>query len=203
MNTKNNQRYKEMDACMKKAMLILMQEMDFDKITVKSICERAGVNRGTFYSHYADIFSMMDEIEEASSEELVSVTEEWCRQEENQQQSPFIPYLRHIKKHNYLYSCIFTNPQRFVPKNSFKPLWDRLVMPQCTEAGITDEYEIHCYEIYFQTGIFATLKYWLDTGCEKDELLISELLMNCVPNIHNLNSRSPLPTDNGQKVCRA
>ena len=41
-----------MDICMKAAMLELMQKIPFEKITVKSICQRAGVNRGTFYSHY-------------------------------------------------------------------------------------------------------------------------------------------------------
>lgn len=60
----NNQRYQYMDICMKAALLELMKENDFEKITVKQICERAGVNRGTFYSHYTDIYSMLNELED-------------------------------------------------------------------------------------------------------------------------------------------
>ena len=63
MNTKNNQRYRDMDIFMKAALTELMKEKDFEKITVRSICERAGVNRGTFYSHYADIYAMLEDAE--------------------------------------------------------------------------------------------------------------------------------------------
>lgn len=76
MNTKSNQRYHDMDIFMKAALLELMKETEFEKITVKRICERAGVNRGTFYSHYTDIYSMLDEAEDYLSKELISITEE-------------------------------------------------------------------------------------------------------------------------------
>ena len=130
MNTKNNQRYQEMDACMKTAMLMLMKEMDFEKITVKNICERAGVNRGTFYSHYVDIFSMMDEIEAASSENLIVIVEEWCSKEENKNLSPFIPYLQYIKENRLLYQNVFANLKKFEVRKSFQPLCERLIKPQ-------------------------------------------------------------------------
>lgn len=76
MNTKSNQRYHDMDIFMKAALLELMKETEFEKITVKRICERAGVNRGIFYSHYTDIYSMLDEAEDYLSKELISITEE-------------------------------------------------------------------------------------------------------------------------------
>ncbi|WP_180326598.1 TetR/AcrR family transcriptional regulator [Raoultibacter phocaeensis] len=41
----------------------LMQEKPVSKITVKELCDRAGVNRATFYSHYADIYALYEEIE--------------------------------------------------------------------------------------------------------------------------------------------
>ena len=31
---------------------LLMQEKPFDKITIKQICDRAGVIRATFYNHF-------------------------------------------------------------------------------------------------------------------------------------------------------
>ena len=55
MNTKNNQRYQETEIRMEAAMLKLMEHTDFEKITVKKICETAGVNRSTFYAHFTDI----------------------------------------------------------------------------------------------------------------------------------------------------
>lgn len=43
--------------------LDLMQEKPVGKITVKELCDKAGVNRATFYSHYTDIYDLYEEIE--------------------------------------------------------------------------------------------------------------------------------------------
>ncbi len=44
------------------AFLQLLDERPFDKITVKDIVERCGVNRNTFYYHFQDIPSLLEEI---------------------------------------------------------------------------------------------------------------------------------------------
>ena len=36
------------------AIVALMEERDFDDITVNDLCERADLNRGTFYNHFRD-----------------------------------------------------------------------------------------------------------------------------------------------------
>ncbi|MCM3269708.1 TetR/AcrR family transcriptional regulator [Paenibacillus elgii] len=38
----------------------LLQEKDFDSITVRDITERATVNRATFYAHFADKFEILE-----------------------------------------------------------------------------------------------------------------------------------------------
>lgn len=37
---------------MDKAFLSLLEKKDFEYITIKEICDHAGVNRSTFYLHY-------------------------------------------------------------------------------------------------------------------------------------------------------
>lgn len=45
-------------------MLELMEEYDFEKISVKKICDRAEINRSTFYAHYEDTRQLITEIED-------------------------------------------------------------------------------------------------------------------------------------------
>lgn len=42
----------------KEALFALMQEKPINKITVKELCERADVNRSTFYAYYTDIYDL-------------------------------------------------------------------------------------------------------------------------------------------------
>lgn len=46
---------------MDKAFLELLEKKDFEYITVKEICEKAEVNRSTFYLHYETIGDLLDE----------------------------------------------------------------------------------------------------------------------------------------------
>lgn len=40
----------------------LMEEKDFDKITIQNLTERAQINRATFYAHFQDKYELLDEI---------------------------------------------------------------------------------------------------------------------------------------------
>lgn len=45
------------------AMTSLLKEKPIQEITVKELCERADINRGTFYLHYHDIYDLLEQIE--------------------------------------------------------------------------------------------------------------------------------------------
>lgn len=47
----------------KESFLTLLREKPVNRITVKEVCEAAGINRATFYSHYSDCFALMESIE--------------------------------------------------------------------------------------------------------------------------------------------
>ena len=48
---------------LKKSLLEIIQEKPVSRITVKEICEKADINRATFYSHFKDVNDMMTQIE--------------------------------------------------------------------------------------------------------------------------------------------
>lgn len=48
-------------SAIKNAFHNLMQETTFDKITVQAICEKALINRVTFYNHYSDKYDLFND----------------------------------------------------------------------------------------------------------------------------------------------
>lgn len=54
------------------ALTALLSEKPLRSITVKELCERAELNRGTFYAHYADVFDLMEQIEAEIEAEFVA-----------------------------------------------------------------------------------------------------------------------------------
>ena len=57
MNATNNKRHQETIAVIGRAFLSLMKETDLKDISISELCEKAEVNRSTFYDNYADMFT--------------------------------------------------------------------------------------------------------------------------------------------------
>ncbi len=49
---KNESKYFKTAEKMDKALIEMLEKKDFEYITIKEICEKAAVNRSTFYLHY-------------------------------------------------------------------------------------------------------------------------------------------------------
>ena len=70
MEKKIDPRTVQTKANIKQILLELMKQMPFEKITVSQLCKEAGINRGTFYLHYCDLYAVLDELmEEALRDE--------------------------------------------------------------------------------------------------------------------------------------
>lgn len=73
MNTKNNQRTRLSKLLFKNALMDLLKEKgSVAKISVRELCDRAELNRSTFYAHYNEPKDLLYEIET----ELLNATEE-------------------------------------------------------------------------------------------------------------------------------
>ena len=60
---------------MDEAFLTLLAKKDFEYITVKEICEVAGVNRSTFYLHYETMSDLLSESVSRMNEQFLACME--------------------------------------------------------------------------------------------------------------------------------
>ena len=58
---KNESKYFNTAVKMDKALISLLEKKDFEYISIKEICEVAGVNRSTFYLHYENTTDLLNE----------------------------------------------------------------------------------------------------------------------------------------------
>ena len=63
MEEKVNKRVQRSREMLKGALTELLKTQPFDRISVKGICEKAGINRSTFYVHYSCPRDLIDELE--------------------------------------------------------------------------------------------------------------------------------------------
>jgi len=63
-NQKEDRRVKYTKMVLKESLIDLLSKKDIAAVTIKQICEKADINRATFYSHYADQYDLLRKIED-------------------------------------------------------------------------------------------------------------------------------------------
>ena len=102
--------------------LDLMTKKEWDKITVRELCEKCSITRGTFYNYYNDIYDLMETLETSLLEELVHLYEKVTHRKFSK-----LPESMFIEKFDYAPPKAFMVWFEFVEKNkkTIIPLLDR------------------------------------------------------------------------------
>ena len=59
----------------RRAFTELLRTKPIQSISIKELCAAAGINRGTFYAHYTDIYDLLQQMEEEMLEDFLKALE--------------------------------------------------------------------------------------------------------------------------------
>lgn len=68
--TSGDHRIRTSKRLIRKALTDLLRQGPIQSISVKQLCQNAGVSRGTFYAHYVDIYDLLARMEEEMVDDL-------------------------------------------------------------------------------------------------------------------------------------
>lgn len=179
---------------MDKAFLDLLAEKDFEYITVKEICQKAGVNRSTFYLHYETVADLLDEsvkymsndflkyfsdtdiVSKISSlplDELIFIKPDYI-----------IPYLSYIKDNKKLFQTAVLHSGTLQFDNAYKKLFEYVFSPILMRFDVPEN-ERHYTMVFYINGIIALIMEWLKNDCKESIEDIADII------IRNIKSAKP------------
>ena len=156
------------------ALIELMQEKPFHKITVKEICEQADLNRTTFYLHYTDQTQLLKDIvsklEMDTAEHFSSVTgtgddiDILCK------------HLEYIKDNAKIYKTLMSSNLDYETKTKiFKNMLDDMKSKLPVLANRIE----NPYAYKFITfGCGSVISKWIDNGFDLETHELAKLLFN-------------------------
>ena len=195
---KNESKYFNTAIRMDEALITLLERKDFEYISIKEICDTAGVNRSTFYLHYENISDLLKEttryildkhfayysadtkgiterFANCALADLVYITSEYLT-----------PYLTFIKDNQRIFKVVIKKFNAFnmdevygkMFKHIFNPILERFMVPE----------EKRSYMIkFYLTGVFAIVMEWLEKNCSDDMDTIIKIIVDCVMGERNVN----------------
>ena len=188
---KSESKYYNTALLMNQALVELLNKKDYEFITVKEICERAGVNRSTFYLHYETINDLLEEtidnidkkfvtyfsenanvffekIKSASTENLLLITPEYLT-----------PYLTYIKDNRIIHQVAVKHSRIMNSIEKFNSLNEKVFKPIFKGFNIDDKTE-HYMISYYLNGITAIINEWIKSGCKDSIEYIEKIIITCV-----------------------
>jgi AcrR family transcriptional regulator len=103
---KNDLRVKYTKQILKETLVSLLGQKPLNKITVKELCSVAEVNRATFYSHYTDLYDLMDQVKKEFTDKICHHIETVVILRDEDTRAEFVEFLRLLKENIRLYKVL-------------------------------------------------------------------------------------------------
>jgi len=188
----NQSRYFYTASLMDEALVLLLSKKDFEYITVKEVCLKAGVNRSTFYLHYENTTDLLKECLDKMNESFLSKLEGINKLDIQSSsldqllllnERYLIPYLTFIKENRPFYKAANSKPELFNSQLIFNKLFKDIFNPILIRFGSKDEDNPYIMEFYIK-GISGIVMKWVDNGCQEEVEHVEKLIEQCVPISH-------------------
>lgn len=189
--SRSESKYLNTARLMDEALLSLLTKKKYEFITVKELCEKAGVNRSTFYLHYEGMNDLLAEsldhtmgklrerfrddikienkiIDESSMEELNIVRPQYL-----------VPYLDFVKENKALFDAVISQRTVFHTRDSFRRIYEEILNPILSRTGLSDV-EKNYRAVYTLSGMFFAILEWVRGGCRESVSQMADIITDCV-----------------------
>lgn len=177
---------------MDKALIKLLDKKPFDYITVKEICQEAGVNRSTFYLHYENTVELLEEAIEYTNDEFLSyfkdADESFISNMNSKSDDELLlitpsylkPYLKYIKENKALHSSGVLKSAYMKPNKKFEKMAKHIFYPIMERLKVEENKRDYILA-YYTHGVIAIVEQWLKNDCKESIDEICDIIINCVP----------------------
>ncbi len=189
--TRAESKYFNTAARMDEAFLTLLEKKDFEYITVKEICKKAGVNRSTFYLHYETIGDLLSECISRADEEFMScfnMTAEnfagsisGMSKEELFLITPqyLLPYLSFIRANKTLFKVTLSKPEVLGADKTYDRIFSTVLNPILERYSVPVSERQYVLSFYIE-GMMGIVKRWLSRDCEESDEDIADITMRVI-----------------------
>ena len=188
---KSESKYYNTALLMNSALVEILNKKDYEYITVKEICEKAGVNRSTFYLHYETIDDLLEECIENQNKQFFSYfnenSKEFSEKLKNGAKEDLIlitteyltPYLTYIKENKVIHQVAVKHSYIMNSNKKFNLLNEYVFKPIFKRFGIDCGKEKYIISFYIN-GISAIVNEWIKNGCTEEISFIEKIIIECI-----------------------
>lgn len=171
---KNDRRVRYTKKVIKESLFDLLQTTPFEQITVKALCQKAEINRATFYKHYETLSALMEEIEYEECKHLFDLLDEVLIDDDHLYHSTSI-MLQYLKEHPAMREVFLC--RNTVGNGLSRLTWEHLnkTLGYMTSSSNMTEQQAYLVLSFVVFGMRDILHKWFEAGMNNEEEFASTL----------------------------
>jgi predicted transcriptional regulator len=145
------------------SLIELMKDKPFTKITIKELCEKADINRTTFYAHYRDQYDLLLQIEEETLAYFEGMLDKYDSRRSKREILEMIEEMLGFisNNSNYLHILLSENGDIDFQKKVFRRFMQKgLVTKYFSEKSIKKDMYEYWYA-FVVNGAIGLIQHWL------------------------------------------
>ena len=175
MAEKTDRRVTYTKMVLKQSLLELLRVLPIEKITVKDICEKADINRGTFYTHYTDPFDLLTQIENELFNDILVTIEVSLKPDAIS--GLLVLIFETILKNSDLCKVLFSDfgdkafLKRiiYIAREGSVAAWKKMI------PAVRDD-QMELLYLFYANGCVAIIQHWVQSGMKESPRELSDMI---------------------------
>ncbi|TYS17029.1 TetR/AcrR family transcriptional regulator [Rossellomorea vietnamensis] len=180
MSSKMDRRKQYTRMVLKESLMDLLKQKSISSITIKEICEKADINRSTYYAHFASQYELLNAIEEEFIENLVRTLTQYTFSKEDDTLQMTEKFFEFIAENSEVCQTLLgENTDIHFQKKGMMITRQYIFNDWITDMKM-DEETYEYINLFIVSGSIYVTKNWLESGQNKTPKEMAEILNNFI-----------------------
>lgn len=173
------------------ALVRLLQKQSFEKLSVKDICEEAGINRSTFYNYFDDKHQLLDAVMIASTEvyidgfqhfvDTIKKKDPGLKPEQYLLHEEILTYyLETVREYRGVFQTFAMRQGTFYSEEQFEYMVNDIVLPMLRKHGMEDARMAEYMTSFYFGAMHSMVATWIQHNCEDAIPYMVRMIQTCM-----------------------
>jgi AcrR family transcriptional regulator len=172
---------------LKDSLIELMREKSISKITIKELCERADINRTTFYAHYASQYQLLESIENETlswvKETIVSFSGKTDQNVVRANLEKIFDYI--IENRNHIQVLMSERGDIDFQRNLMTEIYAQCGMWLAGNVAGAAIGKSELYFVFIVNGSVGLIQHWLKNGLQETTTELADIIFDMTYHTHS------------------
>ncbi|NFV13192.1 TetR/AcrR family transcriptional regulator [Clostridium sp. FAM 1755] len=175
---KGNRRILYTKKVIKESLIELLQHKKIHEVTVTDICKKANINRGTFYTHYKDVYDLLKSIEDELFNQILEYIEE--TPVEDYKNILLLKALELIDENKELCRILFSKQMENNIMDRIIYVANKAEIDKLISSSKVDDVFLDYFIKYSVGGVFSVIQTWLENDLNESPQEIVNIINDII-----------------------